>query len=247
MIVNESLARRVWPGEDAIGKRISLNDKPAEKDWLTVIAVAADIHQTELTEKPSPAIYRPYPQSSQRFFLSHMNYLVRTSSDSACLAGALRQALREVDPDQPAHLIAHHGPPGCADHRRAALPDPPAVSLFPARPTACGLGIYGVLAYSVAERTREIGIRMALGAAAWDVVGMVLRGTVLLVVCGIAVGIAGALAATRVLKQFLFGVTPTDSATFVAVALLLAIVALAAVGRRRGEPPGWTPRRLRHE
>jgi putative ABC transport system permease protein len=228
VIVSESVARSLWPGEDSVGKRISMEDHPKPGDWLTVVGVVEDVKQQGLGKKSDPAIYQPYLQVRRSFFLSHMTFVVRTGSNAQSVAAAMRAVLREADRDQPVESIASMD---------SLIATTTAESQFQARLlgafammalTLATVGIYGVLAYSVAQRAREIGVRVALGAQSADVLRMLLRGTLALVCTGIAIGVAGALAVTRVLEKFLFEVKPSDPATFATVALTLACAALAA-------------------
>ena len=228
VIVSKSTAQRLWPGEDPIGQRLSMQDKPKPEDWLTIVGVVDDVRQQSLAHQPDAATYQPYPQVKQSFFLGHMTYAVRTSAKPEALTTSMRDALRRLDPNLPAMNIAT---------MQELLGSITAEPLFQTRLLAAfsllalvlsAIGIYGVMAYAVTERTREIGIRMALGARAADVLRMIMRNTLLLAISGVGIGAVGALLATRVLRRFLFEVTPTDQPTFLAVALLLGTVALLA-------------------
>jgi putative ABC transport system permease protein len=227
-IVSRSVARRLWPDDDALGKRISMRDEPTPQDWIGIVGVVDDVRQKDLTAKPSAAIYLPYQQIRSTFFLSHVTFVLRTPAAASGMAPAIRRLLREVDPDQPVDSIATMG---------ELVDTTTAEPRFRARVLAgysimavllAAIGIYGVLAYSVAERTREIGIRVAVGATSGSIAAMVLRRTMVLGGTGVAIGAAGAVALTRVLRTFLFQVEPTDAATFTAAALLLMVVAVAA-------------------
>lgn len=234
-IVSESVARTLWPGRDAIGRRISMRSHPGPEDWMTIVGVVGDVRQGGLPANPSPAVYQPYLQVNQPFFLSQVTYLLRTPGDAGALAGGVRAALREMDPNQPAQSIATMQDiiaGTTAAHRlRAEL----LAAFSLAALLLSAIGIYGVLAYAVVERRREIGIRMALGARAGSVVGMVVRRTLVLAGVGIGIGLAGSVGAARLLERYLFAVKSTDPATFLAVAGLLLLVALlaAAVPARR--------------
>jgi predicted permease len=228
VIVSASVARRYWPTQDPIGKRISMEDKPTPQSWLTIVGVVDDVIQQGVRTQPDRAVYQPYAQLTSPFFLEHMSFGVRSTTPPATVAAAMRGVLRGVDKDQPVQRIAP---------MRELVAATTAEPLFQARLFAlfsalalmlAAIGIYGVLAYSVAERTHEIGIRVALGAQARDVARMVLRRTLALSVPGLVLGILGALAVTRVLDRLLFGVKPNDPATFGSVAALLAAVALVA-------------------
>lgn len=228
IIVSESVARSLWPGENPIGRRISMDEHPAPTDWLTVVGVVADVRQAQLTDAPSPAIYQPYTQSGSTFFLGHMSFVMRTPSSPAALAPTVRAIFHRIDPDQPVQSIA-----AMSDAIAGTIAEPRflaqvigAFSLMALLLSA--IGLYGVLAFSIAERTREIGIRMAMGASSVAVVRMVLRRTLLLAGTGVLIGSFGALGVTRVLRTFLFEITPTDPATFIAVAVFLLAVALVA-------------------
>jgi putative ABC transport system permease protein len=232
-IISQSVARQLWPGEEPVGKRISMADHPKPGDWLTIVGVVDDIRQQSLTRKPSPAIYQPYLQINRPFFLDHMTFAIRMVRNSQSGAPALRAVFREMDKDQPVQMAS-------MEELVAATTAEP---LFQTRLLSAfsilalmlsAIGIYGVLAYSVTERTHEIGIRMALGCGTGELLWMVLRRTLTLAGAGVALGMAGALAVTRVLAKFLFEVKPTDHVTFIAVAVLLAAVALVA---------GWIPAR----
>ena len=228
VIVSRTVARRLWPGEDPVGKRISMEDHPTAADWLTIVGVVADIVQSDLRKQPSATVYQPYVQVPQPFFLSHMSFVLRTGFSPQSMAPAMRAVLREVDKDQPAQSVAT-----MEEVLGATIAEPRFQGRLLAAFSMLALvlaviGIYGVLAYSVAERTHEIGIRMALGAEKNAVLGMVLRRTLALAAAGIALGTAGALGVTRVLEKFLFEVTPTDPAVFGLVAAVLAGAALMA-------------------
>ena len=227
VIVSQTVARTLWPGQDPIGKRISMEDEPKPEDWLTVVGVVGDVKQQGLAKGSEPAIYQPYLQVSQPFFLNHMTFVVRTALGPGSVASGMRAVLRNVDKNQPIlirsmdSLIA----------TTTAEPQFQARLLATFAVVALALtivGIYGVLAYSVAQRTREIGVRMALGAQSRNVMQMLLRKALVLMSMGIILGGAGAFALTRVLTKFLFEVKPTDVPTFAAVALTLVLSALAA-------------------
>ena len=233
-IVSQSVARTLWPGGDAIGQRISVENNPRPEDWLTIIGVVDDVRQRSLTEKAHPAIYRPYAQVKDRGFLRRMTFVVRTAAHPATMAAAMRGALREVDTNQAALSITT-----MTDLLATSTAEPQfqtrLIAIFSMLALLlAAIGVYGVLACAVAERTREIGIRMALGAEKSDITRMILSRSLLLVSVGVALGVAGALAVTRVLAKFLFEVKSTDLAVFVGVAALLVAVALLA---------GWLPAR----
>jgi len=227
-IISQMVGRRLWPGEDPIGKRISMEDDPKPEDWLTIVGVVDEVRQQGLTEQPELAIYQPYPQVTRTFFLGHMTFAVRTASNPQSIAPAVRSVLRNVDQNQPVQSIST-----MEDIIAGTTTEPRfqtrllAVFAMLAL-TLAAIGVYGVLAYSVSERTHEIGIRMALGAGKGNVMGMVLRNSLILAAAGVSLGTAGALIVTRVLGRFLFEVKPTDPATFAVVALLLAAIALLA-------------------
>jgi putative ABC transport system permease protein len=219
-IINQTMARRYWPNAYPIGKRFGLPDR-----WLTVAGIAGDVKFTSLTKDADPEFYVPYRQAAQ----GDMVIAVRAASDPLLLAPALRQAVLEIDPGQPlsrvitmSQLISDAV--GTSRLAAALLAIFGAIALLLA-----GVGIYGVIAFSVSRRTREIGVRIALGAGAGDVLRMVVGQAVVLAVVGVAAGIAAALALTNVVQGLLFGVTATDPLIYLSASLLLiAIAALAA-------------------
>jgi putative ABC transport system permease protein len=222
-VINEALARRVWPGEDPIGKRFKIGDPrtPDTRQWNTVIGVVRDSKRTGLAEPAAPEMYF---QGS----IPGMSMVVRGSAGPESLAAAVRAAVRSIDPNQPIsdvrlldRIVSESIAPQRVTMALAALFSVLALVLV-------GTGLYGVIAHSVAQRTQEIGIRIALGARGGQVLRLVVRQAMALVAIGFAIGAAGALAATRLLASLLFEVGPRDPATIAAVSILLAAVALAA-------------------
>lgn len=226
-VVSQIVARTLWHGEDPIGQRITMEDGPKPKDWLTVVGVVDDVRQQSPTDAPMPAVYQPFSQVTRPFFLSHISFVVRTAEKPQSVASALRGALQSVDRNQPVSIapltdLLDATTAGTWFQTRLIS----AFSLLAL--ILAGVGIYGVSAYAVTESTREIGIRLALGAKKSDVVFMLLRRAVLLVAAGVTVGGCGALVLTRFLGRLLFEVKPTDPATFVSVAAILALIGIVA-------------------
>lgn len=228
-VIGKSVAKSSWGDEDPIGKRITIEDHPKPNDWLTVVGVVDDVKQRELAEKsPLPVVYQPLSQVTRPFFLFHVAYVVRATGNPSLLAGMMRTRFREVNHEQPIQLIAP-----LEDLISATTAQPRFYSRMLGSFSAlalllASLGIYGVIAYSVVQRTREIGIRVALGAQAGDIFRSVMSRSAVLVSIGVAIGIVGALWVTRVLKTLLFEVKPTDLATYVSVSALMFLIALLA-------------------
>lgn len=234
-VVSESVARRFWPGGDPLGKRIALVERPKAEHWLTVVGVVEDVRQDPFRLAPTEAVYQPYAQVTNRFFVGYMTFLVRTSGDPAQAAPMMRAALARIDPNEAPQAVMTLD---AVIDRTVAEPrfQARALTVFSiAALLLAAIGLYGVLASSVLERRSEIGIRMALGADGTSVVRMIARHTLLLCGVGIAIGLAGSLAAADVLESLLFNVAPTDALTFaIAVSVLLsAAVAAAVVPARR--------------
>ncbi len=228
-VIGKSVARSSWGDEDPIGKRITLEDNPKPQEWLTVVGVVDDVKQRELAEKaPLPIVYQPLSQVSRAGFLVHVAYVVRATGNPSLLAGMMRTRFREVNRDQPIQLIAPLEDLISATTARPRFYSRMLGSFSALALLLASLGIYGVMAYSVVQRTREIGIRVTLGAQPADILRSVMSRSAVLVSIGVAIGIAGAFAATRVLKTLLFEVTPTDLATYASVSALLFFVALLA-------------------
>jgi len=220
-IVSRELARREWPGASALGKRL----RPVgDSAWSTVVGVVADSRQRTLGEDLRPRLYVPVLQSPEAF----SNVVARTTGDPLALAPSVRAALWSVDPDQPVwevtsmdRLLAR----SMRQERFTTL----LTGLFAALALLlAAVGVYGVMAYTVSQRTREVGIRLAVGAAPRQVVALVFGRGLKVTAVATALGLAGALAATRLLRSQLFGVAPGDPVTFVAAAAVLALVALLA-------------------
>ena len=219
IVVSESLVSTVFPNEEALGKRLLtiMSDKPFE-----IVGIVGDIRHRSLQFQPYAAMYMPTVQSGR------MNVALRTQGDPLSVVPAVRNEVKAIDRDQP--IAAVRTMDEWVD-RSTATPRyrTTLLGLFAAiAMILAATGIYGVMSYSVAQRTHEIGIRMALGARRLDVLNLVVRQGMVLVLIGLGIGLVGAFALTRVMASLLFGVTAKDPITFAAVAGLLAVVAFVA-------------------
>ena len=221
VLVSESFARRYLAGS-AVGRRVKSSDP--EEPWSTVVGVVGDVRHWGLDREPQPTLYYSYAQQTER----SMVLALRTSGAPESLVGPVRAAVREIDRDLPIYDVKTAdrlvGDALVLRRWTATL-----VGLFSGVALLlAAVGIYGVQAYAVAQRTREIGIRRALGASDADVLRLVVGHGMALTLAGVVVGIAAALAASRALAGLLYGVSPTDAATFTTIPLVLAAVGLAA-------------------
>ncbi len=229
IIVNETMARRYWPDADPIGRRIKIGAPQFQNPWLTVIGVIGDVHQMGLDTAPEPEFF---VSANQPVFLAAFFWpaqlLVRTAVEPLTLAASVRRAVWDVNPDQPVASVRSmqsvlEGELASRDTQLTLVGAIAALALLLA-----SVGLYGVLSYTVAQRTAEIGLRMALGAEASTVVRGVIRGALKLAALGVALGLAAAFGVTRFLGSFLFGVSPADPATLVGVSVLLVVVTVLA-------------------
>ena len=222
VLLNESLARAAFGDRNPIGQHVSVG--PPGAPWNEVVGVVSDTRDTALDQQPAAEIFSPYLQSPS--FV--MSFAMRSHRDPEALSTEVRKTVLAVDKDQPVFDIQ-------------TMDDVLSRSIAPQRfrmlllglfallaLVLAAIGMYGIVAYSVTQRTNEIGVRMALGAETRDVMRLVIGRGMVLAVCGIALGIGGALALTRFLSSFLYGVRPTDPATFVAVSFVLAVAAMLA-------------------
>ena len=227
VIINETTARRFWPNEDPLGRRISFEFNAPR--WLQIVGIVGDVKHQRLDAAANPEAYVPYLQSGYAADARGMTIVVRTRADAATLAPLMRGAVRELDADQPVgairgmeELVGESVAP-----QRLNLLLVAAFAIVALTLTAAGL--YGLMAYLVAQRTHEIGIRIALGASPGSVLALMLRQAGAMTLAGLVLGVAGALGLTRWLTTMLFGVRPTDAGVYVAVSALLAVVAFLAV------------------
>ena len=222
VLINQAMARKYWPNQDPIGARISSDGKT----WAAIQGVVGDVRQEGLSVEPVPEVYLSYLQDP--FAWPYLTMLVHTSVDPMKLVSSIQGAIWSVEKDLPISSIV-----SMEQLRSHSIAQPRLTALLLSVFAALALilatvGIYGVMAYSVTQRTHEMGLRMALGARASDVLTLVVGQGLQLAAIGVALGLAGAFAMTRVLEKFLWGVRPTDPVTFTAVSLLLAAVAMLA-------------------
>ena len=223
-IVSESLSRRFLGYEDPVGKRIKLGGRDSTRPWLSIVGIAGDVRDTALESEARPCVYVPYPQ----FASLGMTLVVRTDADSKALIPAIRDEVWAVDRDQPVTDIKtmdQYVSDSASPRRANAM----LLGVFAALALVlAAVGMYGVMSYGVTQRVHEIGIRMALGAQKSDVIKLIVGSGMALVLAGIMIGLAGALALSRVLSSLLYEVSATDPMTFGGVSLVLIAVALLA-------------------
>ena len=222
-IVSAAFARRYWSGQNPIGRRLRF-DGGGDAPWFTVVGLVADVRQLGLSKDPPPLLFMPYGQ----FALPFTSVAVRSSLPEAAVAALLKSQLAAIDRDLPfGNIVSLQSSVDSSVDQprfRAML-----IGIFALLALVlAAVGVYGLISYTVAQRTREIGIRVALGAAPTQVMVPVIREAVVLALAGIGIGLAGAFASARALSAFLFGVTPSDPTTFSAVALLMLLVAVGA-------------------
>jgi putative ABC transport system permease protein len=239
VIVNEWLARRYWPGEDAIGKRITFDAARTDSAWLTVVGVSKDAVRSDWRSEPEEELYIPYLQARQYLVgqssaVSYLTLVARASCAAAevcrpaALAPAMRAAVGEVDRNVTVAEVQT-----LSDVVHEATAEPRFYMLLLGTfalvaLTLAALGIYGVMSYSVSRRTHEIGVRMALGARREDVLALVVGQSMRVALLGAVVGIVTAFAVTRLMSTLLYGVSSTDPVTFLVAASVLGGVALLA-------------------
>ena len=242
IIVSESLAKRYWPDQSALGQRIKWGNREFASPWMTIAGVVGDVRMRGLDTAPKPTVYTPDLQLGEpvktlagvtlRELMADdarsINLVVRTRSDAGSITNAVRNAVWAVDPDQPVTKVKT---------MERVLADTMVVQQFSAwlltifagiALALAAAGIYGVISYSVSQRTHEIGIRMALGAEPSDVLRLVIGQGIKPATIGLAIGVAAALGLTRFMASLLFNVSVTDPVTFALIALLLILVAIAA-------------------
>jgi putative ABC transport system permease protein len=222
-IVNEAMVRTYWPNEDPIGKRFRF-PSAASKPWIAVVGVTGDMHRQGLEKRVVPQIFRPLAQDPGDM----LEVIVRTSADAQAMAAAVRNEVQSMDKGVAKFDVTtveqQLGEQTAERRFQTSL-----IALFSlVALLLSGIGIYGLMHYFVAQRTNEIGVRMALGARYGSVLALVLRQGLTLAGLGIVVGIAGALGLTRLLSSLLYGTTPTDLLTFAAApTILLGVAGLA--------------------
>jgi len=224
-IINETLAKQYFPGVDPVGRRLKIGgpERP-NNTWNTIVGVVADINYSGLDAPPEPVVYYPFRQNTT----NNQYVVIRTAMNPQSLERAVRVVVADLDKDLPIVNLR------TMDQLMTEAVAPPRfrtilVSMFAVVGLLlAAIGIYGVMAYAVTERTHELGVRIALGADRGDVLRIVLGEAAWLAACGVGLGVAGALGATRLIQTLLFGVTPTDALTFVAIAMLLTATAFVA-------------------
>jgi predicted permease len=233
VVINETAARNLWPGENPIGRYLSVAGVPDERP-REVVGVVADIPLQLPQPSSRPAIYMSYLQQPERYPLpganlfGSMTFMVRTAGEPLSLLPSARELVASIDPDRPlSNVMTMEGQVRARIPRRAdyiTIVGAFAISAM----ILAAIGIYGIVSYTAVLRTREIGIRMALGARARDVVRLVARRAVLLVAISLSAGLAGALVLTQLLRSQLWEITPTDPATYAVASLLLVLVCVLA-------------------
>jgi putative ABC transport system permease protein len=236
-VINEAMGKRFWPNENPVGKRVALSiealrfDRPNAPPRLDfegaareIVGVVADVRASAIADPALPAMYVPFAQRP----VSNLTLAVRTSGNPVWLINPIRAAVRALDPDQPVSSAE-----AMSDIVAASVQQPRdrttliGVFAFVALLLAA-IGVYGVMAYGVNERTREIGVRVALGADTGDVVRLIIRGALGMTSLGIVLGLAGGFMASRLLGSLLFGVEATDLPTFLGAAVMILVVAALA-------------------
>lgn len=224
VVVDEHMARQLWPEDDAMGKRVRVGFAESTAPWLTIVGVVGRVKQDALDSESRMALYFPHSQFTARA----MNLVVRSSADPAALTSAIRTELRGIDPDLPLYgvrTMEDRVSASLATRRFAML----LVTLFAVvAMVLAAIGIYGVLAYLVSQGTRELGIRMALGATPRGVRMLIVQQGAIVTAVGIAIGLVCALIATRLMSTLLFEVSAADPVTFIGVPIAIALVATAA-------------------
>jgi putative ABC transport system permease protein len=223
VIVNETLAHKHWPGEDAIGKRIRFYGPPERTQWREIVGVVKDVRH-ELNLPVTPEYYLPYAQDA---WLG-MVLVARTSVEPGSLAAPLRQQVWAIDKDQPVFDVKTMQEVRSASVAMYSFSSVMLAIFAVVALVLASVGIYGVMAFAVTQRTQEIGIRMALGARALDVLKLVVKHGMKLAVLGIMIGLAGSWALTRLLEKMLVDVRPTDLLTFSLVSAFLLLAAFIA-------------------
>ena len=233
VIISKAMAQRWWPNESPLGQRIVFDFVPEEQP-REIVGVVGDVRLNQTQTQPGPIVYLPHVQQSQRWmgpawnYRSAMFYVLRTSGNPTSVASAIRSAVAEIDPSKPVgnlQTVEQNLRDQVSGRRVYML----LLSVFGfIAAVLAAVGIYGVMAYAVTQRTREIGIRMALGATSSSVMTLVVKQALILVCIGLILGIGGAFGLTRFIANELYGVKPTDPATFIEVSLGLVVVAVLA-------------------
>ncbi len=232
LVINETMARQFFPGNDAVGQQVKLGDPQSRDPWYTIVGVVADVKNNELANSVRPQIYQAYSQLEDSVIAlgygKSMVLAVKAAAEPASLASAVRASVARLDPQLPvsdletvkAQVEASLAPQWFETGLVASFAG---LALLLA-----ALGIYGVVSFAVTQRTQEIGVRMALGASRGGVLTLMIAQGMKLVIAGVLLGMAASFAMTRLMKGFLFGVPPTDWVTFSIAPVVLCVVALAA-------------------
>jgi putative ABC transport system permease protein len=228
VVINETMARQYWPGENALGKRFKLGDPQDPIPWVTVVGIAGDVRQMGMDQPVKAEMYFPYQQVKGDFWSAPRDLVIRASVDPMSLVAAARREINAVDPDQPISNIRTMEDLLDEEIGQRRLGMMLLAAFAALALSLASVGIYGVLSYFVVQHTQEIGVRLALGAQRRGILVLVMRKGMTLASAGMAVGLFGAFAMTRLMSSLLYEVGAADPVTFAAVAALLSAVAMLA-------------------